>query len=121
MSDDDSRIDPRSLAESDHFDEALLYDFSKFLTTLSLLALGGILTLTQTADEHVVKRPVVAFVAGAVALCGILAFSAASKLAKTGPVGRNERLTPQNMLRGAIAFLGLGAGGFLMLWWKSLS
>jgi hypothetical protein len=118
--DEDSSVEPKAIAGSDHFDAAVLYDFSKFLTTLSLLALGGVLTLTQTADQHVIKKPVVAMVVSFIALAGISAFSAAGKLAKLGLSKRKERLTPQHYLFAAVAFLGMGAGGFLMMWWKSL-
>ena len=111
-------IDEETNVDAGH--GALLYDFSKFLTTLSLLALGGVLTLTQTADNHVLKKPVVAMVVSFVALAGVCAFSAASKLAKVGTSRRKQRLTPQHYLLAAIAFLGMGAGGFLMMWWKSL-
>ena len=49
MNDDDHRINPRDHADGDRYGETLLYDFAKFLTTLSLLLLGGMLTLSTAA------------------------------------------------------------------------
>jgi hypothetical protein len=120
MIDDESQVDPRSVADTDHFDEALLYDFAKFLTTLALLALGGVLTLTQTAEAQLLKKPVVGFVLGAIALAGVTAVGAAATIAQGEGVKRKPRFTPLTQVRIATAFLGLGAGGFLMLWWKTL-
>src|SRR3954453_23347603 len=108
MNDEDSSIDPKA-SHGAHFDEAMLYDFAKFLTPLALLAVGGVLTLTQTVDKAVAKPPVVAFVVGAIASAGICAVSAASKLAKVGLSKRKERVTSQQLLYAAPALLGVGA------------
>ena len=120
MIEDDSSVDPKGVADEEHFEQAMLYDFAKFLTTLALLMLGGVLTVTQTADKAVAKPPVIAIVVSFIALAGVCAISAAGKLAKVNLSLRVERFTPQHYLMGAIAFLGMGAGGFLMLWWKTL-
>lgn len=120
MIEDESSVDPKILADETHFDEALLYDFAKFLTTLALLALGGVLTVTQTADKAVAKPPVVAIVVAFIALAGILAISAAGKIAKVNVQSRSERLSPRHYLMGSLTFLGMGAGGFLTLWWMTL-
>ena len=120
MINDETSVDPKAKGDEAHFDEAILYDFAKFVTTLALLMLGGVLTVTQTADKAVAKPPVIALVVGFIALAGVCAISAAGKLAKVNLSLRVERFTPQHYLLGAIAFLGMGAGGFLMLWWKTL-
>jgi hypothetical protein len=120
MIEDESSVDPKNQAGDEHFDEAILYDFAKFLTTLALLSLGGVLTVTQTADKSVAKPPVIAVVVGFIALAGVCAVSAASKLAKVHLSFRAERFTARHYLFAAIAFLGMGAGGFLTLWWKTL-
>ena len=119
MIEDDSSIDPKAVADADHFDEALLYDFAKFMTTLALLALGGMLTLIQTAGTHVAKKPVLAFVGGSVAVDGICAVSAAMKLAKVGQ-SRRKGLSAQTLLLVGVGLLGMGTGGFLFLWWKTI-
>ena len=120
MIDDESRVDPRNAADGGHFDEAMQYDFAKFLTTLALLVLGGILTISQTADQHIAKPPVIAFVAGTIALAGVFAVSAASSLAKVGSFGTRRRMSARTLINVSIALLGMGAGGFLFLWWKTL-
>jgi hypothetical protein len=120
MIEDESHVDPRNVADTDHFEEAMQYDFAKFLTTLSLLVLGGMLTLSQTADKHIAKPPVIAFVAGAIAMAGVFAVSAASSLAKVGSFGTKQRTTPRTLINCSIALLGIGAGGFLFMWWKTL-
>jgi hypothetical protein len=120
MTDDESHVDPKAMAEGRHFGEALLYVFAKFLTTLALLALGGVLTLTQTADEKVVKKAVIGFVLGAIAIAGLPAVSAANALVEAEAGGRKPRMDPRILVKAATGFLGVGAGGFLMMWWKSL-
>ena len=119
MIDDESSVDPKSVADEAHFDEALLYDFAKFMTTLALLALGGMLTLIQTAGTHVAKKPVLAFVGGSIALAGICAVNAAMKLAKVG-APRRKGLSAQTLLLVGVGLLGMGTGGFLFLWWKTI-
>ena len=108
------------MAEESQFNESLLYDFAKFLTTLALLMFGGVLTVTQTADRTVAKPPVIAIVVAFIAIAGICAVSAAGKVAKVHLSFGGERLTPRHYLLAAIAFLGMGAGGFLTMWWKTL-
>jgi len=120
MIDDESSIEPKAIAGDEHFSEALLYDFAKFVTTLALLSLGGVLTVTQTADKGVAKPPVIAIVVSFIALAGVCAVSAAAKIAKVNLSLRIERFTPRHYLMAAIALLGMGAGGFLMLWWKTI-
>ena len=121
MSDDESRIDPRLIAPDAHYGEALLYDFAKFYTTLSLLAIGGVLTVTATADPHDVKPPVIAVVLGAIALAGALSVSVAHALVEARAGGREPRAGLNKMMKVATGLLGMGAGGFLMMWWDSLS
>ena len=120
MSDDEGHVDPKAVADSGHFDEALLYDFAKYLTTLALLAIGGVLTVTQTGDPKEVKRVVVAIVLGSIAIAGVLAVSAAISIVEEQTGGRKARFKPRSLLKVATGFLGMGAGGFLVMWWKSL-
>ena len=120
MTDDDSKVDPKAVGGGEHLEEALLYDFAKFLTTLSLLMLGGVLTVTQTADKAVAKPAVVAVVMGFISFAGILAISAAGKLARVN-IGKDyPGFTPRRYLLVAMILLSAGAGSFLFLWWKTL-
>ena len=120
MTDDDSKVDPKAVAAGDHFEEAVMYDFAKFLTTLALLMLGGVLTVTQTADKAVAKPAVVAVVMGFISFSGILAISAAGKLARINIGNDYPGFTPRRYLKAAIILLSAGAGSFLFLWWKTL-
>ena len=120
MIEDDSSVEPKVVADGDHFDDALLYDFAKFLTTLALLMLGGVLTVTQTADKAVAKPPAVAMVMAFITIAGICSISAAGKIAKVTAGKEYAMFTPRRYLVAAIAFLGAGAGGFLTMWWKTL-
>ena len=120
MIEDESSVDPKVVANHSQFDEAIQYDFAKFLTTLCLLVLGGVLTVTQTADKAIAKPPVVAMVMAFITFAGICSISAAGKIAKVN-VGKDySAFTPRRYLMAAVAFLGAGAGGFLTLWWKTL-
>ena len=121
MNDDESRVDPKGMAADDHYGEALLYDFAKFVTTLAILAVGGVLTITQTADPKDVKPVVVAFVLGAIALAGVLSVSTASALAEARSAGQEPRAGLRGMMKAATGLLGVGTGGFLMMWWDSLT
>jgi len=55
MMEEESSVDPKAHASPDSFGETLLYDFAKFQTTLSILTLGGVLTISQAADPTDVK------------------------------------------------------------------
>ena len=66
---------------------SLHYDFAKFLTTLSLVALGGVLGLTEKIDPSFAKPVIVGFVAGSIGLAGVSALSAAAGIAGVAVVG----------------------------------
>ena len=121
MIDEETRGDPRNAAPPDAYGETLLYDYAKHLTTLALLAIGGVLTVTQTANRADVKPPVIAIVLGAIAIAGILAFSTANGLVAARSTGKEPPPGLPRLLRIATGFLGMGTGGFLMMWWDSLS
>jgi hypothetical protein len=99
---------------------ALHYDFAKFLTTLSLVALGGVLGLTEKVDPSLAKPAIVGFVAGTIALAGVAALSAAANIAGVRAGKSARSLSPKINLMIAMLLLGMGAGGFVVLWLKSL-
>ena len=104
------------VAPDHRYGETLLYDFAKFLTTLSLLALGGGLTLTQTADRADIKLFNIIFVLGSIALAGILSIVTANALVEARAAGGEPPAYLRRMIKVAIGFLGVGTGGFLMIW-----
>jgi hypothetical protein len=121
MTDEDSTVAPRSVAPDSHYGETLLYDLAKFYTTLSILAVGGVLTVTATADPRDVKPVIVAVILAAIALAGTFSVSVAHAIADARISGRDPKPGLALTMRAATALLGMGTGGFLMTWWDSLS
>jgi len=121
MIDEESKVDPRDHADSDRYGETLLYDFSKFLTTLALLVLGGMLTLSSAARAGDLKLFNIIFVSSAVALAGVCSFITANALVDARAKGREPSPILPNLMKAATALIGMGVGGFLTMWLDSLS
>ena len=107
--------------DADRHGESLLYDFSKFLTTLSVLALGGLLTLTQTADRADIKTFNITASIVAIALAGTLAVTTANSIAHARSSGQPLPRSLHRYIMAAMAALGLGMGMFLFMWMDTLS
>src|SRR5687768_7602661 len=71
--------------------ELLLYDYFKHLTTLSLLALGGVLTVAQIGEGEQVKPILLVLVLVTLGLGGVASFSGASEIVRARYTG-----TPAN-------------------------
>lgn len=99
---------------------AMLYDWFKHLTTLSILALGGALSLSQSGDTDL-KTSTLVIVVVFIASAGIAAFTAAEKLMRA--VANDEPLPPSVgwLQKAAPALLGMGVGAFLYVFLKSLN
>jgi len=121
MIDDDRRVDPRDHADGNRYGETMLYDFAKFLTTLSLLVLGGMLTLSSAAREGDLKLFNIIFVSGAVALAGMMSFVTANALVDARARGRQPSDQLPTLMKVSTGLIGLGVGGFLMMWLDTLS
>jgi len=119
--DDESRVDPREHAGEDRYGETLLYDFAKFLTTLSLLVLGGMLTLSSAARQGDLKLFNIVFVSAAVAFAGVCAFSTANSLVDARSKGRQPSPHLPTVMKIATGLIGVGVGGFLMMWLDTLN
>ena len=92
--------------------EHLLYDWFKHLTSLSLLTLGGVLSISQ-AGQSGVERSELVFVLLLVAAAGIMAFHGAEKLVGA-LVGRKPMPRQvQWMQRASPIALTLGVGMFI--------
>jgi len=98
--------------------DVLLYDFFKFLTTLAILILGGVLSLVTANTEFSSRSLVVVIV--------FLSISAVTALTGADSVVRNRlRRRPitrwtwiyQGLSMGA---LGAGTGMFLSMWLEGL-
>ena len=118
MSDDDSNL-LASEAPQNRQGELVLYDYFKHLTTLSLLVLGGILTISQTAKGAAMKAPGAMIVAGVVTLAGVIAFSGASEIARAQAQG-DEPKRLELYRKSAPVVLSLGVGMFLFMFQKVL-
>lgn len=99
--------------------DLVLYDYFKHLTTLSLLILGGILTLSQTAQGGEMKLRTVLMVVAVVTLAGFLSFSASGEIARAHFHGEKPRRVDLYR-KAAPAILLLGVGMFLFLFGKAL-
>ena len=122
MTDDEGhRIDPREHAGQDRYGETMLYDFAKFLTTLSLLLLGGMLTLSAAARQGDLKLFNLIFVTVAIAIAGRSAFITANALVDARATGREPSPYLPKVMKFATGVIGVGLGGFLMMWLDSLS
>lgn len=112
---EESSVDPKAHATPDTFGETLLYDFAKFLTSLSLLALGGVLSLTQAANKTDVKPANIVAVLVAIAAAGAISVTSASHLVDARAFNRPARNLRRH-ISVAIALLCIGTGGFLAMW-----
>jgi hypothetical protein len=118
MIDEESRL-PIETPE-DRYSEGLLYDYSKFISTLSLLVLGGVLSLSQAAGASDLPRWKMGFVIGAIAIGGVFAFATANALvdARAGAREPSKRLRLQT--KAATAAIAIGLGAFLQMWWTTI-
>jgi hypothetical protein len=109
---EDTKVEPREIAPAEQYGEALFYDLGKFVTTLALLAIGGVLTIADSERIHV--QPVgIAIIAGVLALAatvaGIIPLSIAQARFANKPLTANL----PRYLAAAMALLGFGVGMFL--------
>ena len=121
MSDElESKVDVREYAAEGHYGETLLYDFAKTLTSLSLIVLGGVLSLAGTQRAADIPVFSLVLVSGAIAVAGLLALSTAFGIveARTKNTEPSPRLPL--MIKGANFLLGIGLGGFMVIWLDSL-
>jgi hypothetical protein len=97
---------------------ALLYDWFKYLTSLSLLTLGGVLTISQSADNGEIKPAMLMVVLVFVIASGVSAFSGAAMI--VGHRTNNQPLpTYIHHLSGAAAIaLCIGVGAFTYIFAK---
>jgi hypothetical protein len=112
------KLKPRP--EADNYGETLLYDYSKFLTSMSLLALGGVLSLSQTGDMAGVEPNRLLVILGAVAFGGATGVQVSSGIVSARSGGREPSRWLRRWLQLGTAALALGTGGFLSIFWDTL-
>jgi hypothetical protein len=118
MSDDNEAL-LASEAPQNRQGDLILYDYFKHLTTLSLLVLGGILTLSQTAKGAAMKPTGMMMVVGVVVLAGITSFSGSGEIARAHYKGDRPKWLDLYRI-GAPMILSIGVGMFLFLFNKAL-
>jgi hypothetical protein len=100
--------------------EMMLYDWFKHMTSLSLLTLGGVLSLSQVGEADVKRAPlimVVLFVAGA----GLMSFTASDQLVRATTNGEAMPKYIHWLQKGSAVLFGMGIGAFLYVFLKSLN
>jgi len=102
-------------------DEALLYDWFKHLTTVSLLTLGGVLSLSQLAAAQDIKKPILIGVLIALAGAGVLAFSAADQIVRARASGSPLPKQVLILQKAASALLSIGLGAFLYIFVQAMN
>jgi hypothetical protein len=121
IEDIDTRVERHDHVPDGHYGESLLYDLSKFLTTLSLLAVGGILSLTEVAADGAYRPIWLLLVLASVSLGGVLSFGVAFSLADARSTRREPSWLLRTVLHSATTLFGIGTGGFVWMWWNALT
>lgn len=101
--------------------DEMLYDWFKHLTSLSLVTLGGVLSLSQVTDAKDIKPATLAIVLVLVSIAGIMAFSAADQIVQSRVRGQPIPSQVKWMQRGIPAVLGMGLGAFVYVFVKAIN
>ena len=117
MIEDDGKIDiNRPEEDADRYGEGLLYDLGKFLTTLSLLAIGGVLTVVENADRADIKTFNIIMITLALAAAALLAATTSVTIAYSRAAGRAVPANLSKRITATIVLLSLGLGMFIAMW-----
>lgn len=96
--------------------DALLYDYSKHLLSLALLAIGGIVSLAQSPLGRSMPGPQVVIMLAMFAISGACALSCSSTILRAVQDGVPVARKAWRFQQGAMLFLGAGVGSFLAAW-----
>ena len=121
MIEDDGSQDPREHGDSDRYAEGLLYDQGKFLTTLSILAVGGVLTIADSADRGDINPTSIIMVTCVLFLAAVLAASTASTIAFDRYSGKPTKRYLHYYILATVGLLGMGLGMFVFMWMDKLN
>lgn len=121
MSDDiEDSVGPATQLAPETDPEILLYDYSKYLLTLSMLILGGVLTISQGSDAADRPPPqVLLTVLIPIAASGFLSLSCLATIVKSRLTGQRQG-SARMLNQGAMALLGAGVAAFLFSWISQL-
>lgn len=115
-----SEIDEERGPPASNDSDMLLYDYFKHLTSLSVLALGGILLVVQSIDAEALQRIKVFMVFALVSMAGISAFHGASEIVKARTTGKPLSKAVTRLRTVAPISLAGGVGVFLSLFVDAL-
>jgi hypothetical protein len=101
--------------------ELLLYDYFKYLTSLVLITLGGLLIVMKDFDPTDVKPGAIVTTLLIVSLSGVLSFGGAGEIARARYLGRPVKPSVNVARIVAPALLAIGFGHFLAMFVDSLS
>jgi hypothetical protein len=118
MSDDSGMVDPRQSHE-DRYAETLLYDFFKHMTSLALIALGGVLTISQVPDAEI--RPFsLGMVVALLSIAGVFGFAGMDEIVKARLAGRDASRRISFYRKVCPAAFAVGVGGFLSIFFRTI-
>ena len=115
MIDDESKADPHDAPDA-RYGETMLYDLGKFLTSLSLLAIGGVLTIADSSHGAPIKPVTLIMVTCVLFAAVTLSASTASSIAVYRYQGREPRGNLHYYLLATVGLLGMGLGMFTFMW-----
>lgn len=117
MSDDiEDSVGPATQLAPETDPEILLYDYSKYLLTLSMLVLGGVLTISQSSDPaNKLPAPLLLAILVPIAGSGLLSLSCLSTIVRSRMTGKSQR-SAGTLNQMAMGLLGAGVAAFLMSW-----
>ena len=99
--------------------EELLYDYFKHMTSISLVALGGVLTISQLPDAD--PKPFsLGFVTVLLALSGGSGFAGMDEIVRSRVNGRDTARTVRLYRRLCPIAFGVGVGAFLAMFFNAL-
>jgi len=101
--------------------DLLLYDYFKYLTSLVLITLGGLLIVMKDFDPSDVKPRSVIITLVIISSSGVLSFGGAGEIARARYLGRPVKQSVNWVRILSPALLAIGFGHFLALFVDSLN
>lgn len=100
--------------------DLLLYDYSKHLLSLSLISIGGVITLAQSSVGRTIPPRDIGIVVVILALSGVTALSCSAAVLRARQDGKPLGKSASYLHQAAMGLLGVGFGWFLMSWLNNL-
>ncbi len=113
---EDAFVKPQGAPET--APDLLIYDLSKYLLSLCLLILGAVLTVQQSQAADIPTEALILVIAS-LAISGLLSLSCINQVV-TARLNAKPARHIGLLNRLALGFLGMGVGGFLMIWTSEL-